>query len=95
MTNTQISEITEVDIVPYEDANDDKEHLTHVVDVLNNLHLWKPGMTAQDIVDIARMTGQEVESLCGYRWIPQRNPEKYPVCQICMDVAGMIIREGG
>ena len=34
----------------------------------------------------ARVMGLEVEALCGYRWIPARDPEKYPVCEACRDI---------
>jgi hypothetical protein len=30
--------------------------------------------------------GQEIEALCGIRWIPSRDPEKYPVCQPCQKI---------
>jgi Protein of unknown function (DUF3039) len=27
--------------------------------------------------------GHEVEALCGKKWIPSRDPERYPVCPEC------------
>lgn len=86
---------TIVDLIPYEDTNDGKDHLTHIVNPPANRHIGFPGMKAQDIVDIARIRGVEVTALCGYTWVPKRNPEKYPVCQPCVDVAGDIMRELG
>lgn len=80
-------------IVPYEDTDDGKSHLTHIVNPPMNPHLWSPGMTAQDIVNLARLTGKEVVALCGYKWIPVRNPDKYPVCQTCVDIATGFISE--
>lgn len=29
------------------------------------------------------VTGEEVEALCGKRWVPCRDPEKFPVCPEC------------
>ena len=52
-------------------------------------------MSSQDIVDIARATNQEVVSMCGKRWVPKYNPEKFDVCPTCMEIAGSIIRDMG
>ncbi|HEX9682461.1 MAG TPA: DUF3039 domain-containing protein [Acidimicrobiales bacterium] len=37
--------------------------------------------------DVARayVTGEAITALCGKRWVPSRNPDKYPVCQACME----------
>lgn len=29
------------------------------------------------------MTGKPVRALCGKKWIPGRDPEKFPVCPLC------------
>lgn len=87
---TETTELTE--LIPYEDTDDGKDHLTHIVSPPENAHLWRPGMQAQDVVDLARISGQEVTALCGYKWVPKRNPDKYPVCQSCVDIAGHIMR---
>lgn len=34
----------------------------------------------------AYLTGDEVEALCGHRWVPTRAPEKFPVCPKCKDL---------
>lgn len=80
------------DAFPYEDTDDGNDHLTHIVSPPENVHIFQPGMEAQDIVDIARATGQEIKALCGYTFVPKRNPEKYDACQSCMDIAGHIMR---
>ncbi len=41
----------------------------------------------------ARVFGLEVEALCGYRWIPSKDPQKYDICEACVRVANMIIAE--
>jgi len=41
----------------------------------------------------ARVFGLEVEALCGYRWIPQKDPERYPLCSACVDAANIIIAD--
>lgn len=84
-----------VDVAPFEDVDDGKDHLTHIVNPPNNLHIWKVGMTATDIVNLARATNQEVVALCQYRWVPKRNPEKHPVCHECITEAGSLMRGNG
>lgn len=39
----------------------------------------------EDIVRSA-VEGVAIVALCGKKWRPQRNPEKYPVCPTCKDV---------
>lgn len=34
----------------------------------------------------AATTGVPATALCGKKWTPSRNPEKYPVCPECKDV---------
>lgn len=34
----------------------------------------------------AVVTGTPVEALCGYVWIPSRNPEHHPLCQRCEEI---------
>lgn len=95
MTETLDESITLTDIMPYEDTDDGNDHLTHMINETENLHIWQQGMSAQDIVDVARVTGQYVITLCGYKFVPLRNPEKYPACQACFDIARQIMSEDG
>lgn len=87
--------LTAVEIAPYEDIDDGKHHKTHIVNPPNNIHIWQPGMEMKELVDLARMTEQELVALCGYRWVPKRNPEKYDVCKQCMDAAGVLMSGAG
>ncbi|UQA91312.1 DUF3039 domain-containing protein [Streptomyces halobius] len=32
------------------------------------------------------MTGEPVSALCGKKWTPSKNPEKYPVCPECKEI---------
>lgn len=79
-------------LAPFEDTDDGKEHFTHIVNPPSNPHIWEPGMSAKDIVSLARMLGEEIVALCGYRWVPKRNPENHPVCKQCLDIAEQIMR---
>jgi hypothetical protein len=33
----------------------------------------------------AMIFGKEITALCGKKWIPTRDPEKFPVCPGCRD----------
>jgi hypothetical protein len=33
------------------------------------------------------VTGTAVEALCGKRWVPGRDPGKFPICPSCVEVA--------
>lgn len=85
---------TEDQITPYEDSSDPNTK-AHIVNPPANLHIFQPGMEAQDIVDIARATQQYVTALCGYRFIPKHNPDKHDACDPCMKIAGDIMRGAG
>lgn len=39
----------------------------------------------EKIVESA-VTGKSVRALCGKKWIPSRDPEKYPVCPVCKEI---------
>lgn len=96
LENTLEDTDTSVGTIPYEEvAPGDNERLTHIINPPSNIHIWEPGMSSQDIVDIARATNQEVVSMCGKRWVPKYNPEKFDVCPTCMEIAGSIIRDMG
>lgn len=90
--------ITKIDtdleeFLKYDEDDGKGDTKTHIINPPSNTHLWKPEMTAQDVVDLARLTGREVVALCGYRWIPRKNPDKYPVCESCMKIATHLITE--
>ena len=34
----------------------------------------------------ANVEGVPVVALCGKRWIPNRDPDRYPVCPTCRDI---------
>ena len=38
--------------------------------------------------------GEAVEALCGKKWVPSRDPEKYPVCPTCLEVLGQLRAAG-
>lgn len=90
---------TELDIdellAPYEDTDDGNNHKTHIVNPPANLHIWQPGMSSADVVFIARSQGISVTALCGYTWVPKRNPDKYEACEKCVREAQRLMSERG
>jgi hypothetical protein len=65
----------------------DAERFAHVV--------WAPGQKAEGVVTEARVYGTPVTALCGKRWIPARDPQRFPVCPECADKAALIKRMRG
>jgi len=41
----------------------------------------------------ARVFGLTVTAVCGYQWVPQRDPERHPICEPCVDAANIILIE--
>lgn len=86
----------------YKVPTDDRKHYTHIVRPPENALIFsvlirqgKQDPSAQDIVDWARAHGVEVKALCGYVFVPEHNPDAYDACPICIDVAGMHMRNEG
>ena len=69
---------------PDVDATPDTEqpHHAHIVKV-------KPGESAAAKVMEARIYGTQLEALCGYVWIPSRDPKQLPMCQECKSIYDM------
>lgn len=82
------------ELIPYEET-DDPETKAHIINPPANVHIWKEGMTAQDVVNAARALQIEIQALCGHVFIPKHNPDKFDVCEPCVEIAGDIMRELG
>lgn len=83
-----------VETAQYDD-NAPGDGFTHIVNPPMNLHVWEPGMSTQELVDMARSLEIPIKALCGYIWVPKRNPDKYPACPTCMKIAGELMRGAG
>ena len=46
----------------------------------------EPGKSASAIVTEARVFGTALEALCGETFVPQRDPKKYPMCDVCKEI---------
>lgn len=49
----------------------------------------EPGESAAAKVMEARIYGTPIEALCGYVWIPSRDPKQLPMCQECKSIYDM------
>jgi len=38
-----------------------------------------------EIVESA-VSGKAVRALCGKKWVPSRDPEKFPICPVCKEI---------
>lgn len=82
------------ELFPYEEPAD-PETKAHIINPPANVHLWRKGMEAQDVVDLARSLEVEVEALCGHVFVPKHNPDVLDVCDPCIKIAGDIMKELG
>jgi len=40
----------------------------------------------KDKIVESAVTGKSVRALCGKKWIPSHDPEKYPICPTCREI---------
>jgi hypothetical protein len=75
-------------VVPDIDTADrGPDELTHIVNCPADKE------SAEAWVTEARVMGLELEALCGFRWMPTKDPSRFPVCTACLDMAGIIAVE--
>ena len=48
-----------------------------------------PGESAAAKVLEARIYGTPLEALCGYVWVPSRDPKQLPICEECKSIDEM------
>jgi hypothetical protein len=39
----------------------------------------------------AYVDGQAITALCGKKWVPSRDPERYPICPTCKEIRGAML----
>lgn len=76
-TLTSTDEVVRVD----EEIDPDNPIKTHIVSCPDDKSSTEAWLTE------ARVFGLEVEAICGYTWIPELNPDKYPICAECLEEA--------
>lgn len=63
----------------------DRERFAHIVYSRGN---------AAAMVTEAQVTGTPLEALCGKRWVPSRDPKRFPVCPRCKEIADTLRGKG-
>jgi hypothetical protein len=69
---TDLLEKTKAAKVPLSIEEGDHERFSHYVD--------------KNKVMESAMTGKPVRALCGKKWVPNRDPEKFPICPTCKEI---------
>lgn len=64
----------------------DHERMTHIVLEGFRRKRGKFLPTGTNIVE-SMVTGTPVRALCGKVWVPNRDPNRYPLCPTCSEVA--------
>lgn len=59
----------------------DHDRFTHIVVTAKD-----SPKRATDIVMEARFNGTPIVALCGKLWVPQRDPDKFPLCKDCIHI---------
>lgn len=72
----------EIDLDPVETTETGKPTSAHIVKT-------KRGENAAAVVLEARIMGTPIEALCGFVWVPSRDPKQLPVCEECKSVYAM------
>ena len=81
MTQTQTETLTPTQ-APERERTDDGDHDRFA-------HYAK-----KDAIARAYVTGEAIVALCGKKWVPTRDPSRYPICPTCKELkeAGWTIR---
>ena len=82
MTDLETMPVQDTDLLTDEATETEEPTAAHIVKV-------KRGENAQAVVLEARVMGTPVEALCGYVWVPSKDPKQLPMCQRCKDVYEM------
>ena len=67
------------EVVTDPDLEQGQERLTHIVKAS------KGDRSAGAEVVEAMVTGTPVTAYCGKVWVPSRDPQRYPVCETCVE----------
>ena len=82
--------MTDLETMPQIDLDTITEEVTETEEP-TSAHIVKtgPGENAAAKVLEARINGTPIEALCGFVWVPSRDPKQLPVCEQCKSVYSM------
>jgi len=82
MTDLETMPVADTDLLTDSQTETDEPTAAHIVKV-------KRGEDAQAVVLEARVMGTPVKALCGFVWVPSRDPKQLPVCEECKSMYGL------
>ena len=82
MTDLETMPVERVDVLTEEITETGEPTAAHIVKT-------KRGENAAAVVLEARVMGTPIEALCGFVWVPSRDPKQLPVCEKCKSVYSM------
>ena len=82
MTDLETMPVADTDLLTDSQTETDEPTAAHIVKV-------KRGEDAQAVVLEARIMGTPVKALCGFVWVPSRDPKQLPVCEECKSMYGL------
>lgn len=82
MSELETLPAVDLDVVTTQETETAEPTAAHIVKV-------GPGEDAAAVVLEARINGTPVEALCGFVWVPSRDPKQLPVCEECKSIYGM------
>jgi len=82
-----VSTATELDEAILHDVVVDDPHKSHMIYTPDGE--WP----SEAWIAKARANRLEVEALCGHKFVPDRDPMSHPVCEACIEVAGIIVAQ--
>ena len=70
--------VREPEVIPFSEVETtmEKDKCAHIVKT-------KKGEDATTVVLEARVMGNVLEALCGFKWVPSKDPKNLPVCEDC------------
>jgi hypothetical protein len=82
MSDLQTMPQVDLDTVTDEETETGEPTSAHIVKA-------GPGENGAALVLEARIMGTPIEALCGFVWVPSKDPKQLPVCQQCKDIYEM------
>ena len=82
MSDLQTMPSPDLDVLTDEETETEEPTHAHIVKTA-------PGENAAAKVMEARVMGTPIEALCGFVWVPSRDPKQLPVCPKCKEVYEM------
>lgn len=82
--------MTDLETMPIVDDDVDTDAETQTGEP-TSAHIVKagPGENGAALVLEARIMGTPIEALCGFIWVPSKDPKQLPVCEKCKGIYEM------